>query len=207
MKSKKNNTALLMVISLSLVLLFAGCPEEPEEDLGIGEITRTGIPAAIPVWDKANKKDRDDIEPNDTFKVYLNASNSMSPSVAPEAKGLIKVSPETLQNDGTHTVTMRLQNPNPGFGKPEYNTNPNLDTGSWSGTASFFSITICPRDTVPNGIDAIWTRAGYTLNKGKKTIAWNGLSVNFRTSTIVTPSQINALYDDIVCKDPEIITE
>jgi len=181
-----------LLASLSLFLCL-GCEEDDtEEDKSIGEITVINIPANIPVFNNETTA-------NAAFKIYLNASDSQSEDDQPVTKGVAKFSASTLK-DGTHSVTIKLQNP----GAP--NGDPNKDTGSWSGTAKYFSIMICPQSVIENGINAVWIKGGYTLDKGKKECDWRNL-VDFRikgddSMGLIKKSQ--ALYDSIVPFDNDI---
>lgn len=185
-----------MLISLILVVSLSGCPEEVTQDYSISEVTIYNIPANIPVFGEENKT-------TPTYKVYIFASDSMSKDEPPVAKGLAKI--VTPQPNGTYSITINLQNPNPINDK-----NPNLNTGSWSGTADFFSIMISPQDTSVNGVDSVWIKGGYTLNIGKKNIDWNGspaiLLMDFRNDIpgMDFVDKAQALYDDIICNDPDI---
>jgi hypothetical protein len=189
----------VFIFALFMCVFFTACEDsKEEEDYSIGEITITGIPAQIPVMG-------DEGVLNDTYKVYLNASNSQSENDAPAAKGVREISPDMKKEDGgTYTVTINIQNPNP----PD-KEDPNLDTGPWYGTARYFSVVISPQD-VTGGVKTIWARAGTTLDKGKKSCDWNSL-MNFRELIKNDPEdkmefakKANALYTDIVRKDPDI---
>jgi len=184
--------AFFLLTGLSL-LLFLACEEEPttqEENMSISEITIYNIPANIPV--KGNTS-----VTNEAFKIYLNASNSQDPTVPPVAKGVAKLSAGT-KNGEKYSITIKLQKPNTASDK-----NPNTDTGSWSGTANYFSIMISPQSVVSDGINAVWMRAGMTLNKGKKECNWETL-IDSRTNPLVKPEQIQALYNDIILNDGDI---
>ncbi|MDR3019387.1 MAG: hypothetical protein LBU66_00615 [Treponema sp.] len=209
----KCSAAISAAISLFLILCFTGCNEEElpgGDDYNIGKITITGIPAVISV------NDNTEADPKETFKVYFNASDSMDEAKPPKAKGLLKIEEKMKQSNGTYTVTINLQKPNPNIGdnnnyipNPD---NPNHPTGSWSGTANYFSIMISPQDTSEHGVDAIWAIGGYTLNKGKAQIEWNGKGMqDFRNKALPPTLKLDektlALYNDIVCKDPEITSE
>jgi len=190
----------IMAITLSFCVFFAACEDSQEEDYSISEITIYNIPEEIPVFGG----DTDSVP---AFKIYLNASNSQSETDPPAAKAVAKVTEGKLEN-GKYTVTIQLQKPNP----PD-KEDPNLDTGSWSGTASYFSITISPQDVSAHGVNAIWVKAGTTLNKGKKSCDWNSRSLmDFRELIKNDPEdrmgfakKATALFTDIVCKDPDII--
>jgi hypothetical protein len=182
--------------AISLFLL-TGCPDEPEGDYSSSEITIYNIPQNIPVFGN-------DSASAPAFKIYLNASNTMSEDDPPAAKGVAKFSNGTL-TDGKYTITIRLQNPN----SPEQE-DPNADTGPWSGTANYFSVMISPEDVTEHGANAVWVRAGTTLNKGKESCDWNSL-INFRGVMANDPDdeaeyakKTNALYNSIVCKDKDI---
>jgi hypothetical protein len=176
--------AFFLLISLSLFLFF-GCQEEPEEDLSISEITIYNIPASIPINNGSGS--------NTAFKIYLNASNSQKASAPPVAKGVAKLG---TPSGGKHTVTIKLQNPNKSSDK-----NPNTNTGPWSGTANFFSVMISPQSVTTDGINAVWIKAGLTLNKGKQILIWDSL-MDFRKMGFTSESQ--ALYDGIILEDSEI---
>jgi hypothetical protein len=193
------NTAIIIIISLIFPLFLASCDEEQEEDLSISQITISNIPAQIAAAVGSGS--------NTTFKIYLNASDSQSEDDAPVAKGVAKISDGT-QINGKYTVTINLQNPNPADEK-----DPNFDTGSWSGTAKYFSLMISPQ-TVPasEGWNSVWVKAGTTLNKGKKSLDWNSTSLmDFRTLIANDPDdtsgfllKLKALFNDIIPEDPEI---
>jgi len=187
-----------LAMILFFCAFFAGCDDNAqEEDISIGEITIYNIPENIPVFE------------NDTvtvpaFKIYLNASNSQSEKDPPAAKGVAKVSEGKLEN-GKYTVTIQLKKPN-----PQDELNPNFDTDPWFGTASYFSVVISPQDVAIHGVNAIWAKAGTTLNKGKKSCDWNNL-MNFRELIKRDPEdkmefakKTKALFTEIVCKDPDI---
>jgi len=97
---------------------------------------------------------------------------------------------------GKYSVTIKLQNPNNASDK-----NPNTNTGPWSGTAAYFSVMICPQSVKVNGINAVWIKAGMTLNKGKAMCNWETL-MDFRILGFADKSQ--ALYNDIILQDTEI---
>ena len=188
----------ILALAILAALVYAGCPDDPG-DVSISEITIRNIPAFIPVMGN------EDIT-NPTFRVYLNASNSMSEDDPPAAKGIGWLE-DITPVDGFYTVTIQLQNPN----DPD-DDDPTSDTSPWSGTARYFSVVISPQNTVPYEENAIWTRAGTTLNRGKANLDWNDLLPDFRVMMENDPNdemefaQKNlALYKDIVRKDNEII--
>jgi len=177
------------ICALFLCILFAGCGDDEEEDYSIGEITITGIPSQIPVY-------KNDVVKNNTFKVYLYASNSQSENDTPVAKGVAKFS--------GGSVTIQLQYPSSDKDKPTANTDP------WSGTANYFSVVISPEYVSTDKENAIWAKAGLTLNKDKRICDWNSL-MDFRMlmespldSDSFYTNKNKALFTDIVCKDTEI---
>ena len=174
----------IIAVILFAFAFFIGCKDDSEEDVSIGTITITGIPAKILV---------NGSNPKDTYKVYLNASDSQSENDLPVAKGVAKTDPDRKQANGTYIVIINLQNPNPPGDK-----NPNLYTGPWSGTARYFAVVISPQTV--HGVDTISAKAGFTLNKGKAVCNWDSL-IDLRTAY---PEKINALYRDIVSEDDEI---
>ena len=180
----------ITAIALFLCVFFVGCGDEREEDYSIGEITITDIPVAITVASDPEKT-------NDTFKVYLNASNSMDETQPPVAKGLVKVTEAMKQADETYKVTIQLQNPN-------YKGNPNDDTGPWRGTADYFSIMLCPQTAMSVGY--IWAKAGYTFNKGKAICSWKGL-IDLRGSSPLVAGRADAMFNLVVKADPDIKTQ
>jgi len=180
-------------VCLLFALCFAGCGEDkPEGDYSVSAITIHNIPLQIPVRYNETEK-------NDTFKVYLLASNSMNPDDLPVAKGLVTVTPDMLVDGTSYTVTIDLQKPNAKRGD-----DPNLPTGPWSGTASFFSIVISPKPA--DKVEDIWVKAGMTLNKGKENMDWggSGLLDSRSSGSLITPKQVDALYKEVVSLDPEI---
>jgi len=182
-----NKMKKIIAVILFSSVFFIGCKDDQEEeDYAIGEITITGIPSRIPVFENESSL-------NNTYKVYLNASDSMSETDPPVAKGVRKISDAIKQANGTYTVTVNLQNPNP------------PDTGPWAGTARYFSVMISPDDLSEYDEEAIWVKAGTTLDKGKASCDWNGL-MDFR----ILPGfaqKTYALYRDIVREDPEIVVK
>jgi hypothetical protein len=188
-------TVQIIAITLVFCVFFAGCDDSQEEDYSIGEITIYNIPENIPVFGNESVT-------APVFKIYLNASNSQSENDPPAAKGVAEASKGTRVN-GKYSVTIQLQKPNP---KDE--PDPNFDTGPWSGTASYFSVVISPQN-VTDGVDTIWVKAGTTLNKGKKNCDWDSL-MDFRALMSIEndpmefAKKANALFTDIVSKDPDI---
>lgn len=187
----KSYAAGIAAISL-VVLCFTGCPEELDEDVTIDQITITGIPKQIQVDSGTDK--------NDTFKVYLNASDSQNEKDPPVAQGTVKVTDAMLNGD-TYTITIKLR-------KPKAQPTPNADDGPWSGSAANFSVMISPNDTSTDKENAIWVKAGMPLDKGKEQCDWNSL-IDFRgpmKTSMGLAAKTKALYDEVVCKDSEITT-
>jgi len=186
---------LLGVLILTLVFGLIGCDddeEEVEQDQSIGEITITNLPASIQVYDSVNKTYTNTT--NTAFKIYINASNSQNESDLPVAKGVAKI-------NGNTSVKIQLQKPNSASV-----LDPNTNTGSWSGTANYFSVVITPQSVASNTVNAIIVKGGYTLNKGKETCSWDSL-MDLRTIAIPGvdyTSKIQALYNSIIVNDDDI---
>ena len=201
MRKNETRSAIFALAVLACVLFFTGCPEETE-DFSIAEITIYNIPESFPVMGN------DSISLS-AFKVYLSASNSMSENDLPAAKGLARLDALTPVG-GTYTVTMQLQKPNPDAPPPANYDDPNLDTGAWKGTARYFSVVICPQDTTGHGVNAIWMKAGTTLDKGKSKLNWNSL-MDFREIIKNDPEdkgeflkKATALFNELIRKDTDI---
>ena len=194
---KSNKAVLLYSLCVFLLLCITGCSDEPEDDYSIGEITIYNIPAVLTVNGNGSVS-------APVFKVYVNASKTQSENDPPTAKGLALISTGTLEN-GKYTITIPLQKPN-----PKSEDDPNYPTGSWSGTATWFSVMLSPQNTAADGVDAVWIKGGDNLNKGKKSLNWeNDSLINFRDSLLSgmgLPAKALALYNDIVCKDDDIIS-
>ena len=211
---KRNKLHALCVTAMAFFFLqIAGCLVEDEIDesrFGVGYITIKDIPPEIPVHNS-------NAQPAQTYKIYINISDSDKETDPPKAKGVARISDGILQDDGNYTVTIPLQNRNPVDGEPDYGIegydNPNLGTGPWSGTAFFFSVMISPQNTSEHGVNAVWVIAGYDLNRAKQNMSWNvrPLNQNFRSSFLFNQlnlgPKLNALYNDIIVKDPHITTE
>jgi len=193
-----------IIIIVLLCIFFTACEEE-EGDYSISEITIYNIPAKIPV-------NGNESEGNNTFKVYLNASNSKAAEDFPVAKGVAKISDGKLESDGkykgTYTVTIKLQKPNPKNGM-----DPNLPTGPWSGEASFFLIVLSPQSVpqnVTSGVNLIWAKTGFTLDIGKEKCDWEDkkIFINFRDSALAgamgLDTKTQELFMGIVLQDPDI---
>ena len=197
----KKRVFVFLTVCLFLAFCFAGCgnDNEPEDDLSIGSITITNIPEKILV-----KGSNLGIY-NDTFKVYINASDSQSPEDPSVAKGLVLISDtsKVKKENGTYTVTMDLKKPNEKSGE-----DPNLETAPWSGTSLFYSVFITPQNTTQHEKDAIWVKGGFTLDKGSPSVDWEKLTDLRKTQAGFDMSaQVKAIYDLIICNDPDIQTE
>jgi len=182
----------LLLPVLLFAFIMAGCGDEEEPDYSISEITIYNIPAQIPVDGGSGGS-------NEIYKVYLNASDYQDENMPSAAKGWAEISDGTISLlNGTYTVKIKLQNPAP------KGTDPTTDTGSWSGTAKNFSVTISPKN-VTAGENVIWVKAGLTLDKGKETCDWDKDLMDLRKLSNMT-AKIKALFDEIVCqdKDPEM---
>jgi len=204
MKKTKSRTTISVLLRVTFfpvmslfLLLCPGCADEPQEDISISEITVYNIPAEIPVFGK------EDVS-SPAFKIYLYASDSQSELDQPAAKGTAKISEGVLEN-GTYSVTIKLQNPN-----SDDHDDPNEDTGPWSGTANYFSIMISPKYRTSDGVNAVWIKGGTTFNKGKKNCDWESL-MDFRgimkedpQDTMEFGKKSQALYDEIILKDNDI---
>jgi len=182
--------ALFQLISLPLLLCF-GCGDEPEEEenLPISEITVYNVPANIQVAGGTNTLP--------TFKIYINASDFQDENKPPAAKGVAEISKGTRLDNGKYSITIKLQNPN-----SVGNDDPNEDTGTWSGTAAYFSIMICPQSVVEYEVNAVSMKGSMSpLNKGKENCDWDSL-IDLRAVNM--DSKIQALYEKIILKDTEI---
>lgn len=204
----------IIVLPLFLCIFFIAC-EEGDDDYSISEITIYNIPKKIKV------QGSDPEEANDTFKVYMNASNSKAADVLPVAKGVAKITGDKSESDNrytvksesndTYTVTMKLQKPNPKNGD-----DPTRETGPWSGTASFFLIVLSPQldsDDLKDcaGVKKIWAKTGFTLDIGKERCNWKNdkIFINFRNPALSDAMGLDKkteeLFKGIVMQDPEII--
>jgi len=212
MKNKQLCAIQLFLVAVIVFFCFFGCEKPSDDDLfSISSITVYNIPATIPV--RGNSA----APVADTYKVYFFASDEMTNKFPPKAKAAVKVTSSMLQSNGTYTVNIPLGNPSPYFkGDPEYLTdeygpNPNLDFGSWSGTAKFYSLAISPDNTLVFEENAIWMRGGYDLNTEVKNLDWNS-TLNFRVTVPGTPPGSNLdfalrtkeFFNDIICFDPDI---
>ena len=159
----------LMIIGfLFLLICFSGCEDAKEHP--ISTITITNIPVNFLIHGSSVSVD--------TYKVYVNGSNTQSARLGPAAaKGHAYVDSSTLVN-GSHTVTIQLHEGNDING-----VDPNADTPVWSGTTQNFTIYITAKNTGTNAHNAIWAKGGLTFDESKAQIDWNigGMSlIDFR---------------------------
>ena len=193
----------IMAICL-VILLFAGCIPDVEENISISEITISDIPAKIPV----NKKPGE--PPAKTFMVYVNASDSQEENYNLErAFGRMMLTDDMLQDDGTYTVTLQLFKPDRSDDSVPYFINGIVP---FYGTAKYFSIMISPKDVSVYKQDSIWLMGSSNpLNIEKSNISWDksGL-LNFRNASPAMDLafgfsiKIKQLYEGTIVKDPEI---
>jgi hypothetical protein len=213
MKRQKPYTIMMSLAVLGVVLAFAGCDKDESGDTSISEITVSNIPVNIPVDNGG--------ESNPAFKIYLNASDSQNVDDPPAAQGFKKFFKEdgVTLNDGvtasgnTYTITIPLRKPKINIkDKPGYDPtlDPNEDNGPWSGTAGNFSLMIAPQD-VSGGVNVIWVKGNMGFDKSKAQLDWNGSSLmDFRNASLASfrlSEKAQALFDDIVCRDPDITSE
>jgi len=203
---KKILSAVIITVSCLCALpFFSGCPDAPEDDKSISEITIYNIPVDIPVFYLDSNNAPDPVPTNPAYKIYINASNHMDADMPPAAKGTALLGNGTRQTNGTHTVTIKLQKPNPATEE-----DPDFDSGPWSGAAAFFSVMISPQDVSIHKVDSIWAQGSMLpLNKGMKRCDWKTSLTDFRTGVTLAPSmefdkKTEALYTDIILKDPDI---
>lgn len=196
-----------------IVLCLTACHPQPDNDIEIGEITILNIPARIPVHNS------DPVVYNDTYKVYVNASDFEDDIMPPAAQGFIIVTPDMLQQNGTYLVTIPLSKPiinlKPINGEPnphnppghvyDPNIDPNNDLGPWKGTAKNFSVTISPKD-VTEGVETVWMKGSVTFDRSRTRVNWERGFMDFRDPSVIemlgekTPS----FYNDLILRDPDI---
>lgn len=160
-----------------VVLCLAACPPEPSRDISIGEITIFNIPREIGA--------------KDTFRVYLNASDSESEDDPPAARGWA----DAETPNGKHMVTIQLQTP------VAAGTNPTSGSDSWAGTATFFSVMISPASV--SGPNDIAVRAGTPLDKSKARMNWEEL-LPMSINDDFYSAKVQALYDGLIVYDTDI---
>jgi len=205
-KSYNVRSVLFRVVVFQAIILFLlfcfGCKDETtkQEDLPIGEITVYNLPENIQVYNSATNKYTDTT--NDAFKIYFYVSDEQSESAPSVAKGLAKLSEKGKLENGKWSVTITLQKPN----TPE-EKDPNKNTGSWSGTANYFSVIICPKNTATDKQDAIYMRGGFTLDKSKEDCDWENLIDLRKMKDDTYFDKIKAFYDDVIVNDSDITTE
>ena len=175
-------------------------------------------------------------EYNPAYKLYLTASNTSDEDKPAAAQALVMLTPDMLEENGTYTVTFELRKPitnlrdrpdgSPNPYNPKNNgknghyipeLDPNDDLGPWSGTATFFSVLLSPQDVSVDGQNLIWIRASSkkSLNKDLKNCDWNSnLDVDFSKAiakgellSMDLEKKQKALFEDMVCRDPDIIIE
>jgi hypothetical protein len=168
------------IAAMGLVALcLAACPPEPSKDISIGEITIFNIPREIGA--------------KDTFRVYLNASDSESENDPPAARGWA----DAETPSGKHMVTIPLQTPVDASTNP----NPTSDTAPWAGTATFFSVMISPASV--SGPNDIAVRAGTPLDKSKARMNWEEL-LQMSINDAFYSAKVQALYDGLIAYDDDI---
>ena len=182
-----------LTLCLLSVLCIVGCSDEPE-DLSISEVTITDIPFKFVVDNNSGSPD------SVTYKVYLNASNSMKDTDPPAARGVVTLTPEMLQADDTYTVTMKLSTP------IIIGEDPDTETSPFSGTAKYFSIFISPQVLkASDGVDAVWVKGSMkSLDKGYCNISWStGGLLDFRNKLLesLIGGKAQHLYEGLIEND------
>lgn len=163
-----------------LACFFTACTDAPEDPKPAGEITITDIPQTITTGGAT------------TFKIYVSLSDEADHTKPHKAQGAKELTAEDFANG----ATVKLYNPPPNASE---HPDPDLQTGGeWSGTASYYSVTITP-NTVSTKAD-IKALAGMTFNDSKKRVSWNSLM------NAMTAAQLDAIFTLIVCKDTNDIT-
>jgi hypothetical protein len=155
--------------------MAAGC-EEPAAPGPVGSLTITDIPTET-VAGKA------------AFKIYISASNEQDHTKRHVAQGTALISGET-------SVTINLYNPPANWNE---NPDPDENSGSWNGTARYYSAAISPQ-TVANQSDILFG-AGLGLNDSKQTVKWADLA---GLAGAMSTGQKNAIYTLIILKDNDI---
>jgi len=155
------------------VLSLATCEEE--EDLSISQVTIHGIPSQI--------------KTKNTFKIYLNASNSDLATVQHQTQSSASCT--------GGTITLNLYKPLPLGSDADPDTAAN--NGLWSGTAAFFSVMISPSPDDTSSVDDVLFMAGMNLNKNKRNINWD----TSLAESLMKLEQKQALYDGMIGKDDE----
>jgi len=184
-----------LTICLFSVLIIVGCSDVPG-DLSVSEVTITDIPISFKVDNNSGSPD------SVTYKVYLNASNSMNDTDPPAARGVVTLAPEMLQPNHKYTVTIKLSTP------IIIGEDPDTETSPWSGTARYFSILISPQELkASDGVDAVWVKGSMIrLDKGNCNISWSeGGLIDFRNRNSIFFSVIDGkaqyLYEGLIEND------
>ena len=205
-----------------VVFCMTGCSDESDGASGISTMTISNIPAAI--------------SGNDTYKLYLSASNDTDPNGKAVCQAVLILDTSTLpantpeltytkedagadktkvtvtmgsrsysytvtKSGVSYKVTFPLRKP------AVRGTDPNLDNGSWSGKANFFSLMLTPQTVT--GTDSVYIKASMkSLNNDMAKLNWNGGLIDFQSSTNKGNSfyidRKKALYDAIIVLDPHI---
>ena len=191
------------------VLSLAGCSPEPEDDYSISKITISNIPEKIPVSVGYPEPPPLVTTYNDTYKIYLNASDYMEADKPHKAQATALIADGDFDAaSGTYTITLELRKPILGA----YGADPDENDGPWSGTANYFSVVLSPRDVSADGQRAIYIKASdKALNRGMANIDWTkDLTVDFNKAiaegvTIMNLAEkAERIYEDIVLKDDAI---
>jgi hypothetical protein len=183
--------------ALLAVLALSGCKDAPETDLSVGEITISNIPKTY----TDNKG-----EPQSSYKVYVNASNSRDEKEKHAAQGTFTLLEDdlstvkdgvTVSDDGSsYTVTIKLYNPLPD--ESYKNADPD-DTGGgeFFGTVLNFSIAISPK--VAPSAEALFVKASMMpLDKSTSKCDFQKLSIDLWS---YFENKVIALYDGIIVHD------
>jgi hypothetical protein len=170
---------LALVISLLCLLALGACSPDadPEEsDEVIDQVIITNIP--------------DKVKDQDSFKIYVQLSTSINENDPHAAVSSGKIA--GFKNpDGS--VTLKL------YKDDEYG---NKADNEWSGSGKFYvAVTISPQNApTKEAIDARVRGLSKISTSKIKTIDWNDCT------KIPISSKVDAIYDLIIKKDPEITT-
>jgi hypothetical protein len=173
MKRTQKKRTLWVAAAAVFAFLAAGC-EEPADPGPVGSLIIIGIPET---YRGAN------------HKLYVSASNSMDYKERHEAQGTI--------TSLTESVTVPLFSP-----PSNWNTNPDPDIqtgGAWTGTAKYFSVTICK--TTIDALSDIHFGVGLGLNDSKQSVSWAALA---GMSGAMATDQKTAIFNKIIRKDDAI---
>ena len=192
---------IFIVLAAALMVLFSiGCKNEPD-DYSISKVTIYNIPANIDV-------DDDSGDSNPTYKVYVNASNSMSDDDLASAYGFEILTSSMKQANGTYTVTIDLFKPASNSQKlPEF-----ISDIPFFGTAKYFSIMLSPHYLHGKEEDAVWIKGSMDpLNKARQNINWeSSFLLNFRNPLLAFldfKAKTKTICEGSVLNDPDIINE